>query len=410
MTGRLVRREFVRLAGGAACGAALPQAREDATSKMTEVMGGGRGQDRITLFLAGDVMLGRGVDQILPHPGDPALREDYVRSATTYVDLAERAHGPIPRPADLAYVWGDGLDALERVRPDLRIVNLETSVTTSDDFAPKGINYRMHPGNVGCLRAAGIDCCTLANNHVLDFGRRGLLDTLHALDEAGIASAGAGRDTAEAEAPAILEVAGRGRVLVFAFGEASSGIPPGWAAGKDEPGVGLLEDLSERTVMRIAERVQAQRRPGDLAIASIHWGGNWGYEIPRAQTRFAHRLIDLAGFDVIHGHSSHHPRAIEIHEDRPILYGCGDFLNDYEGIEGYEAFRDDLVLMYLPTLSASSGRLVGLRLIPFQIRNFRLRRPSRDDAAWLRDTIDREGRKFGVRTGMGDDGEFAVTW
>jgi poly-gamma-glutamate capsule biosynthesis protein CapA/YwtB (metallophosphatase superfamily) len=409
MTGRLVRREFVRLAGGAACGAALPQAQDDATSKMTEVMRGGRGQDRITLFLAGDVMLGRGVDQILPHPGDPALKEDYVRSATTYVDLAERAHGPIPRPADFAYVWGDALDALDRHRPDVRIVNLETSVTTSDDFARKGINYRMHPHNIGCLSTAGIDCCTLANNHVLDFGRRGLLDTLHALDEAGIARAGAGRDTAEAEASAILEVAGRGRVLIFAFGEASSGLPPGWAAGKDAPGVSLLADLSDRTVMRIAERVHAQKKPGDVAVASIHWGGNWGYEIPRAQTRFAHRLIDLAGFDVIHGHSSHHPRAIEIHEDRPILYGCGDFLNDYEGIEGYEAFRDDLVLMYLPTLSVSSGRLVGLRLIPFQIRNFRLRRPSRDDAAWLRDTIDREGRKFGVRTGMGDDGEFAVT-
>jgi poly-gamma-glutamate synthesis protein (capsule biosynthesis protein) len=355
-------------------------------------------------------MLGRGVDQILPHPGDPALKEEYVRSATTYVEIAEQAHGPIPRRADFAYVWGDALEVLGRHRPDVRIVNLETSITTSDDFAPKGINYRMHPGNIGCLRAAGIDCCTLANNHVLDFGRRGLLDTLQALDEAGIASAGAGRDTAQAEAPAILEVAGRGRVLVFAFGEASSGIPPGWAAGKDEPGVSLLADLSDRDVMGIAERVRAQRRPGDLAIASIHWGDNWGYEISQAQTSFARQLIDLAGFDVIHGHSSHHPKAIEIHEGRPILYGCGDFLNDYEGIEGYEAFRDDLVLMYLPTLSASNGRLVELRLIPFQIRNFRLNRPSRADAAWLRDTIDREGRKFGIRTGMGDDGTFAVTW
>jgi poly-gamma-glutamate synthesis protein (capsule biosynthesis protein) len=183
-----------------------------------------------------------------------------------------------------------------------------------------------------------------------------------------------------------------------------------WGATPDHAGVAALKDLSSSTAGEILERVARFRRPGDIVVASIHWGDNWGYEISQAQTSFARQLIDLAGFDVIHGHSSHHPKAIEIHEGRPILYGCGDFLNDYEGIEGYEAFRDDLVLMYLPTLSASNGRLVELRLIPFQIRNFRLNRPSRADAAWLRDTIDRESRKFGIRTGMGDDGTFAVTW
>jgi poly-gamma-glutamate capsule biosynthesis protein CapA/YwtB (metallophosphatase superfamily) len=410
MAGRLIRRDFVKLAGGAACGAAVPKVQEDAMTKTADARGDGRAADQITLFLAGDVMLGRGIDQILPHPSDPALKEDYVRSATTYVGLAERAHGPIPRPVDLAYVWGDALEVLDRDRPDVRIVNLETSITTSNDFAPKGINYRMHPGNIGCLSAARIDCCTLANNHVLDFGRQGLLDTLQALEEAGIASAGAGRDAAAAAAPAIVEAAGGGRVLVFSFGEATSGIPPGWAAGTDEPGVSLLEGLSDRTIARIAERTRAVKRPGDIAIASIHWGGNWGYDIPPAQRRFAHQLIDRAGFDVVHGHSSHHPKAIEIHEDRPILYGCGDFLNDYEGIEGHEAFRDDLVLMYLPSLSASSGALIGLRLVPFQIRNFRLNRASRDDAAWLRDVLGRESGRFGTSTTMNDDGAFAVTW
>ena len=74
-------------------------------------------------------------------------------------------------------------------------------------------------------------------------------------------------------------------------------------------------------------------------VASVHWGSNWGYDIPREQTVFAHRLIDEAGVDIIHGHSSHHVRAIEVYKDRLILYGCGDFLNDYEGISGYEEFR-----------------------------------------------------------------------
>jgi poly-gamma-glutamate capsule biosynthesis protein CapA/YwtB (metallophosphatase superfamily) len=152
------------------------------------------------------------------------------------------------------------------------------------------------------------------------------------------------------------------------------------------------------------------KQPGDLAVASIHWGGNWGYDIPREQTRFAHQLIDRAGFDVVHGHSSHHPKGIEIHAGRPIFYGCGDFLNDYEGIEGYEAFRDDLVLMYLPRLAPGDGTLIDLRLVPLQIRNFRLNRAARDDAAWLADVLDRESRRFGTRATMNDDGTLALTW
>src|SRR5687768_12386434 len=118
-----------------------------------------------TLFLCGDVMLGRGIDQILPHPGDPQLYESHVKSAATYVELAERTKGPIPKPVDFRYVWGDALAELQRAQPDARIINLETSITRSTDPAPKGINYKMSPDNTPCLTAADIDCCVLANNH-----------------------------------------------------------------------------------------------------------------------------------------------------------------------------------------------------------------------------------------------------
>src|SRR5262245_236449 len=111
-------------------------------------------------------MLGRGIDQILSHPSAPNLYEPAVTSALEYVALTERAHGAIPRGADDAYVWGDALEVLRRRNPAARIINLETSITTSDRPAPKGINYRMHPANIGVLTAAGIDCATLANNHV----------------------------------------------------------------------------------------------------------------------------------------------------------------------------------------------------------------------------------------------------
>jgi len=374
--------------------------------------GGGTraGAGLVTLFLCGDVMTGRGIDQALPHACDPRLRESYLTSALGYVELAEAAHGPIPRPVDFAYVWGDALPELARVRPDCRIVNLETSVTRSEDCAPKGINYRMAPENVPCLAAAGIDCCVLANNHVLDWGPAGLLETLATLERAGVASAGAGRDLDRAAAAAELPLGGGGRVLVFAFGSVTGGIPAEWAAAPARPGVNLLADLSPRTASRVAEQVAALRRPGDIVVASIHWGGNWGYRVPPAQRDFARALIDDAGIDVVHGHSSHHPKGIEVHNDRPILYGCGDFLNDYEGIGGYAAFRGDLALMYFVVLAAETGRLVRLEMTPLRIRRFRLNRASRADAAWLRDTLARESAAFGTGVGLDEADSLILAW
>ena len=140
----------------------------------------------LRLFLCGDVMTGRGIDQALPHPVDPVLYEPYVRDAREYVDLAEKANGPIPRPVSFDYIWGDALQELERASVDLRIINLETAITSEETPWPdKGIHYRMHPLNIGCLSAARISACALANNHVLDWGYSGLSETLRSLDAAG---------------------------------------------------------------------------------------------------------------------------------------------------------------------------------------------------------------------------------
>ncbi|HWP44201.1 MAG TPA: CapA family protein, partial [Blastocatellia bacterium] len=353
--------------------------------------------DAISIFLCGDVMTGRGIDQILPHPGNPVLYESYVRDARSYVELAEMANGPIPRPVSFGYIWGDALEELDRAAPDARIINLETAVTASEDhWLGKAVLYRMHPRNIGCLKAARIDCCALANNHVLDWGERGLEETLESLDAAGIAHAGAGRTAAEAEAAAALAVAGKGRVLVFSLGSITSGIPMEWRATEDRPGVCLLEDLSEATAQRVAGRMLGQAQPGDVTIASIHWGGNWGYLIPEEQISFAHRLID-EGVSIVHGHSSHHVKAIEVYRERLILYGCGDFLTDYEGISGYEGFRGDLALMYVARVDARQNRILGLEMAPFQSRKFRLNRASIVDAEWLCDLLNRLGEPFGTR-------------
>lgn len=348
----------------------------------------------IRLFLCGDVMPGRGIDQVLPRSCDPRLHERFVGSARRYVELAEEAHGPIGAPVNPAYPWGDALEMLEERAPDARIVNLETAVTTSDEAWPgKGVHYRMHPGNVALLRDAGIDCCVLANNHVLDWGMAGLRDTLEALQDAGIAAAGAGRDREEAAAPAALEFDGR-RVLVFSFAMPGSGVPEAWTARGDRPGVRLLPDLSAGTAREVAGSVVARSGSGDLVVASVHWGPNWGYRIPDEQRDFARILVEEGGVDLVHGHSSHHPKGIEVHRGRPILYGCGDFLNDYEGISGREEYRGDLALMYLADLDAD-GSLERLEMVPLRIQRFRLERPPEEDRNWIAERMDRECRKLG---------------
>jgi poly-gamma-glutamate capsule biosynthesis protein CapA/YwtB (metallophosphatase superfamily) len=162
---------------------------------------------------------------------------------------------------DFSYIWGDALDVFARVAPDVRIINLETAVTTSDMYWPgKQIHYRMHPANIPCLTAAQIDCYVLSNNHVLDWGYAGLVETLDTLRHVQVKTAGAGHNLAAAEAPAVLEVAGKGRVLVWAFGAESSGIPRTWAATQDRPGAHLLTDLSDPTVREIADKVHARKQ------------------------------------------------------------------------------------------------------------------------------------------------------
>ncbi|MBW3553379.1 MAG: CapA family protein [Gemmatimonadetes bacterium] len=352
-------------------------------------------------------MTGRGVDQVLPSSVDPALYESYVRDARDYVRLAERENGAIPAPVPFDYIWGAALDELERVRPDARIINLETAVTTASEPWPgKGIHYRMHPANVPVLTAAGVDVCVLGNNHVMDWGRTGLLETLSSLRAVGIGAPGAGTDLEDAAAPAVIET-GRGRVSIHSWGVPDAGVPLEWRAGPDQPGVNLLPSLDSAGADRVIAGVEARHRPGDRVVVSIHWGTNWGYTVPDHHREFAHRLIDSGVVDLVHGHSSHHPRPIELYRDRLILYGAGDFLNDYEGIGGKDAFRGDLSLMYFPRLAAT-GAWLECRMAPMRIRRFRLQPATGEEAEWLASTLDRESRPFGARVQLEEDGRLSV--
>lgn len=364
----------------------------------------------VTLLLIGDVMLGRGVDQVLPHPGDPTLREPVITDARDYVRLAEEANGPIPRPVDFSWPWGDALEVLDDAAPDARICNLETSVTRSAWFDPsKRIHYRMHPGNLAALSAARPDVCTVANNHVLDFGPLGLRETLAALSDAGLRTAGAGADADAAQRPAALPLDDGTRVLVFAMGMASSGIPVSWAATDSRPGVHLLPAGTGAAAGHALEVVRRHREPGDIVVVSLHWGSNWGYEVSRGHRALAHALID-GGVDVLFGHSSHHPRPVEVYRGRLILYGCGDGIDDYEGIKGHDGYRPELRLLHLVSVASETGALTGLRMATMRARRMRLERATGEDVRWMQATLDRISRPFGSRVVATPRDQVSIDW
>ena len=346
----------------------------------------------LRLCLAGDLMLGRGIDQALLTSCDPRIYERFVGDARDYVTLAEQRNGPISQPISCARLWGDAAAARERRAPDLAFANLETAATTHPDPWPgKAIHYRMHPDNLACLTAFGWDAVSLANNHVLDWDVAGLAETLARLDEAGIPYVGAGRSAEAAAEPWRVELKDRS-VAVLAYGSPDSGVPDDWAAAERAPGVNLLSDFTEATVDSLVDDIEARTAADDVVIVSVHWGSNWGWDVPEAHRRVARRLIDEAGVDLVHGHSSHHPRPLEVYRGKLILYGCGDFVNDYEGIGGHDEYRGDLTVLYVADLDAREGTLDQLSMEVFQIRRLGLRAASADDAAWLGRTLQRHGR------------------
>jgi len=217
------------------------------------------------------------------------------------------------------------------------------------------------------------------NNHLLDWGREALRETLATLHAAGIATAGASADADAAWQPAIVPIRGGRRVLVFGVATDDSGVPADWAAADRRAGIAQLPDLAPASAQSVADRVRQHRRAGDLVVVSIHWGGNWVPAVPAAQRDFARRLIDLGAADVVHGHSAHHPLPVELHNGHAILHGCGDLINDYEGIGHRGRWRHDLALLWRLWFMPPAWTLTRLDAWAPQRRRLRLQ-PAGTDA------------------------------
>jgi poly-gamma-glutamate synthesis protein (capsule biosynthesis protein) len=324
--------------------------------------------EALRLALVGDCMFGRLVNEALEH-------------------------------AAPEFPWGDTLPLLKAA--DWRFCNLECVIADGGapwSAYPKAFHFRSAAKNVAVLGAARIDAVSLANNHVLDYGYDALVEMLEILDGAEILHAGAGRNFEEASRMATAEVRGR-KLGLLAFTDNE----PEWEASADRPGIFYVPvEPEDPRAAQLLESVRSDAAAVDLLIVSAHWGPNWGYAPPEEHVRFAHALVE-AGAGVVFGHSSHVFRGVEFYRDRPIIYGAGDFIDDY-AVDEVE--RNDESFIFV--LETEDGTPRGLRLHPTVIRNFQARQASRTEGKRIAGKMRQLCRAFHTPANWSDQGHLAL--
>jgi poly-gamma-glutamate synthesis protein (capsule biosynthesis protein) len=280
----------------------------------------------VRIALAGDTMLGRGVGRELEGGRPP--------QSLVAPELAELTRGA-----------------------DLFVLNLECCISERGAPVPKIFNFRAPPSAVQTLVHLGVDCVTLANNHVLDYGEDALLDTFEHLRAAGIRWAGAGLNEEEAWA----RVTVQGLPIV-----ACCDHEPDFAAGPERPGIAYA-DLRRGVPNRLRERA-----PG--ALVCPHWGPNMTSS-PVPHVRAAARELREGGATLVAGTSAHVFQGVEGN----LLYDLGDFLDDYRVDP---KLRNDLGLLFLVDVESDGPRRIEALPIRLEYAHTRLARG--DEADWIR--------------------------
>lgn len=299
-------------------------------------------------------------------------------------------------------VWGNVLGRLQSL--DGLLVNLECVLSTGGERwteTDRPFHFRADPEwAVPALEAAGVDYCSLANNHLLDFRAPALLDTLRHLDDAGIARAGAGEDRAAARLPARFQV-GDLDVACVAFTDNT----PEFAAGADAPGVAYLDGTGDASRAIVRESLAAATAAGDgdpdLLVASLHWGPN-NVTVPGDDFRAFCRWLADEGVDVVHGHSAHVFHGVEVRDGSLLCYDMGDFVDDYRVDPDLHNDRSFL----FEVLVDDGGTIEELRLHPTEIYEYAVHEAGREAARWSRERMRTLSAAFG--TEFDRDGETLV--
>lgn len=326
----------------------------------------------ITLALAGDTMLGRRV--------------------------AERASA---QPAVRLFA-GEVIAAAREA--DLFVLNLECCISAQGEPWPdpaKPFFFRAPPVAVDVLVQLGVNAVTLANNHALDYGPSALADTLHHLATAGIACVGAGMNTVEARAPAVLDHRGE-RLAVLGLTDH----PADFAAGPDRPGTAYA-DL--RGGLPHWVRAAVAEADADAVLVTPHWGPNMT-TAPVPHVRAAARALSETRATVVAGHSAHVFHGVDPGPPA-ILYDLGDFVDDY-AVD--PQLRNDLGLLWFVHLQCDrddpvgGSRVSGVEALPLALDFCHTRLAEGAEVAWLQARLAAACAEFGTAV-TPRDGRLALT-
>ncbi|MFD2613285.1 CapA family protein [Paenibacillus gansuensis] len=245
-----------------------------------------------------------------PQSGDSTIHMNFVGDILLAASVGER-------------MKKDGYDYPYRYvstyfeQADLTVGNLETPVTEHEEPQSKSYVFKSAPETLPALKEAGFDVLNLANNHIMDHGTRGLLDTMKFADKAGFLRIGAGKNADEAYKPVIVTKNG----IKVAFVGLSRVVPDGsWKAGPSSPGVAETYDVT-----RPAAEIQAAKKAADLVVVVVHWGKERQDRPVKEQTELARAYID-AGADLVVGGHPHVLQGVELYKGKWIAYSLGNFI------------------------------------------------------------------------------------
>ncbi len=202
---------------------------------------------------------------------------------------------------------------------DIVFANLETAITPGRPIKTGEMSFRSDPQVARAMRSAGISVVSLANNHVPNFGSKGISDTLAYLDKAKILHAGAGMDLAAALKPALFSVKGI-TFAVLAYND-SDVVPASYGAAAKRAGTALMD------VPTMTNAVKAAKKKADIVVVSMHSGTEYKATPNARQTRFARAAID-AGAAIVIGHHPHVVQTAEKYKGKYIIYSLGNFVFD----------------------------------------------------------------------------------
>lgn len=232
---------------------------------------------------------------------------------------------------------------------DYTCVNNEfTYSTRGEKLSGKAWTFRANPDRVKYLKEMGVDLALLANNHVYDYGKDAMLDTMDTLADAGIDYFGAGANLKEAMKPVYVELDGKTVAFVAASRAEKYKMTP--QATDDEPGILRCYDPA-----LFIEVIKEARANADFVVACVHWGTERSTVLEDAQLETARQYID-AGADMIVGSHSHCLQGMEYYKGKPIIYSLGNFW--------FDEYYEDTMLVNIRIHGDINGSNVEVSVVP----------------------------------------------